>query len=89
MGGNLAELFTMMSTWSDEDVAAVHPAHTQATIKDLLPRLRYFQDGTCMVHHMFGGDVCDAVRKYYGDAYQTAHFEVPGEMFKLAMEAKQ
>ena len=89
MGGNLAELFTMMSTWSDEDVAAVHPAHTQATIKDLLPRLRYFQDGTCMVHHMFGGDVCDAVRKYYGDAYQTAHFEVPGEMFKLAMEAKR
>ena len=89
MGGNLAELFTMMSTWSDEDVAAVHPAHTQSTIKDLLPRLRYFQDGTCMVHHMFGGDVCDAVRKYYGDAYQTAHFEVPGEMFKLAMEAKR
>ena len=89
MGGNLAELFTMMSTWSDEDVAAVHPAHTQATIKDLLPRLRYFQDGTCMVHHMFGGDVCDAVRKFYGDAYQTAHFEVPGEMFKLAMEAKR
>ena len=89
MGGNLAELFTMMSTWSDEDVAAVHPAHTQKTIKELLPRLRYFQDGTCMVHHMFGGDVCENVKKYYGDAYQTAHFEVPGEMFKLAMEAKR
>jgi quinolinate synthase len=89
MGGNLAELFTMMSTWTDEEVAAVHPAHSRATIKALLPRLRYFQDGTCMVHHMFGGDVCDTVRKFYGDAYQTAHFEVPGEMFKLAMEAKR
>ena len=89
MGGNLAELFTMMSTWTDEEVAAVHPAHTQKSIKELLPRLRYFQDGTCMVHHMFGGDVCETVKNFYGDAYQTAHFEVPGEMFKLAMEAKQ
>lgn len=25
----------------------------------------------------------------YGDAYLTAHFEVPGEMFRLAMAAKQ
>lgn len=25
----------------------------------------------------------------YGDAYLTAHFEVPGEMFSLAMEAKK
>ena len=89
MGGNLAELFTMMSTWTDEEVAAVHPAHTQQSIKELLPRLRYFQDGTCMVHHMFGGDVCETTKKFYGDAYLTAHFEVPGEMFKLAMEAKQ
>ena len=89
MGGNLADLFAMMATWTDEEVRAVHPAHDASTIKALLPRLRYFQDGTCMVHHMFGGDVCDAVEKYYGDAYQTAHFEVPGEMFKLAMRAKR
>jgi quinolinate synthase len=89
MGGNLAELFTMMSTWTDEEVAAVHPFHTQKSIKELLPCLRYFQDGTCMVHHMFGGDVCETVKNFYGDAYQTAHFEVPGEMFNLAMEAKR
>ena len=64
------------------------PAHDRDTIKSLLPRLKYFDDGTCMVHDMFGKDVCDTVRSFYGDAYQTAHFEVPGEMFKLAMEAK-
>jgi quinolinate synthase len=29
------------------------------------------------------------VTKHYGDAYQTAHFEVPGEMFALAMAAKR
>lgn len=28
------------------------------------------------------------MRKAYGDAYLAAHFEVPGEMFRLAMEAK-
>ena len=38
---------------------------------------------------MFGGDVCAAVEKHYGDAYVTAHFEVPGEMFKLAMRARE
>lgn len=29
----------------------------------------------------------DIVREAYSDAYLTAHFEVPGEMFKLALEA--
>jgi hypothetical protein len=36
-----------------------------------------------------GAQVCDAVRAGYSDAYQTAHFEVPGEMFQLAMEARE
>jgi len=88
MGGNLVELLRRMTTWDDEDIKAVHPAHNRETINALLPRLQYFNDGTCMVHDMFGKDVCDVVRNFYGDAYQTAHFEVPGEMFKLAMEAK-
>ncbi|KAH8975738.1 hypothetical protein BDL97_01G174500 [Sphagnum fallax] len=47
------------------------------------------QDGTCVVHDLFGKEVVDRVREGYGDAYQTAHFEVPGDMFALAMEAKQ
>ena len=89
MGGNLAHLFAVMAEWSDDEVRAVHPEHTASSIKALLPRLRYYQDGTCVVHHMFGGDVCAAVEKHYGDAYVTAHFEVPGEMFKLAMRAKR
>ena len=55
----------------------------------MLDRFQYFQEGTCIVHHLFGGDVCSIVREAYGDAYITAHFEVPGEMFRLAMEAKK
>jgi quinolinate synthase len=41
------------------------------------------------VHHLFGGEVCRVVRDCYSDAYQAAHFEVPGEMFTLAMEARE
>jgi len=88
MGRNLAQLFTMLSTADEADIKSLHPAHTRATIRALLPRLRYFDAGTCIVHHIFGGEVCELVREGYGDAFLTAHFEVPGEMFTLAMEAK-
>eukprot|EP00955_Chlamydomonas_euryale_P015646 167491-Chlamydomonas_euryale.AAC.4 len=87
MGRNLAQLFATLAELPDAEVAALHPAHTSASVKALLPRLHYYEDGTCIVHHIFGGETCDAVRKAYSDAYLTAHFEVPGEMFTLAMEA--
>jgi quinolinate synthase len=89
MGANLAALFTSLAGLTDEEVKQVHLSHTVASIKSLLPRLRYFQNGTCIVHHLFGEEVCDIVRRGYPDAYLTAHFEVPGEMFSLAMEAKR
>jgi quinolinate synthase len=34
---------------------------------------------------MFGDQVVDTVKRYYDDAYVTAHLEVPGEMFEIAM----
>ncbi|CAM6044530.1 unnamed protein product [Sphagnum compactum] len=89
MGANLAEMFRQMLALSDEEIAAVHRSHSRLTISALLPRLHYFLDGTCVVHDLFGKEVVDRVREGYGDAYQTAHFEVPGDMFALAMEAKQ
>ncbi|GFR43191.1 hypothetical protein Agub_g4183, partial [Astrephomene gubernaculifera] len=91
MGRNLVQLFTDLA-WggaTDEDVRQLHPAHSVASIRALLPRLRHYERGTCIVHHLFGGEVCEAVRAAYGDAYLAAHFEVPGEMFRLAMEAKR
>lgn len=48
----------------------------QETIRSLLPRLHYFDEGTCIVHHMFGAETTSLVRKAYGDALLTAHFEV-------------
>lgn len=49
----------------------------QASLRSLLPRLHYFEEGTCIVHHMFGAETTTLVRKAYGDALLTAHFEVP------------
>jgi len=89
MGANLVALLTRLAAATDEEVAAVHPQHTAASIRSLLPRLRYFADGACAVHEMFGADVTQAVAAGYSDAFLTAHFEVPGEMFELAMEARQ
>ncbi|KAG2437634.1 hypothetical protein HYH02_011273 [Chlamydomonas schloesseri] len=91
MGANLAQLFADLASGAatDDDVRALHPDHTVDSIRALLPRLRYFTDGTCIVHHIFGGEVTELVAAGYGDAYLAAHFEVPGEMFRLAMQAKR
>lgn len=48
-----------------------------------------YQEGTCIVHHLFGHEVVEKINEMYCDAFLTAHFEVPGEMFSLAMEAKR
>lgn len=87
MGQNLVELFSSLAEMDDDAVKAVHPAHTAETIRALLPRLHHFQQGVCIVHHMFGADVARRVREDYPDAMVTAHLEVPGEMFALGMEA--
>ena len=89
MGANLVTLLRRLATLPDNEVAAVHPGHTASSIAALLPRLRYFSDGACAVHELFGADVTAAVADGYSDAFLTAHFEVPGEMFALAMDARQ
>ncbi|OIW00298.1 hypothetical protein TanjilG_27549 [Lupinus angustifolius] len=89
MGANIKELFQQMTKLTDDDIAVIHPAHNLDSIKSLLPRLNYFQDGTCIVHHLFGHEVVEKIKEMYCDAFLTAHLEVPGEMFSLAMEAKR
>ncbi|MCB9791672.1 MAG: quinolinate synthase NadA [Alphaproteobacteria bacterium] len=88
MGENLRTLFTrLIEHGSDADVAKLHPAHDRASLARLLERFDHFGQGTCVVHHMFGADVAERVRRDYADAYHTAHLEVPGEMFAVASEA--
>ncbi|CAI5531241.1 unnamed protein product [Closterium sp. Naga37s-1] len=88
MGANLVEMLQQLSTVPDDEVRLLHPDHTQASLRALLPRIRYFQEGACIVHDMFGQEVVSRLRAAYSDAFHTAHFEVPGEMFALAMEAR-
>src|SRR5690606_20441647 len=59
------------------------------TLSALSKRFRYFEHGTCVVHHMFGADVVRRIASDHADAYVTAHFEVPGEMFELGLTAQQ
>lgn len=92
MGENLARLFASLTELDDATIAALHPAHSRATITALLPRFHYFEQGNCVVHHMFGAQVAQRVaRDYYagGEVDVTAHLEVPGEMFGLALAASR
>ncbi|KAJ7956155.1 quinolinate synthase, chloroplastic [Quillaja saponaria] len=89
MGANIKELFQQMTKMTDEEIAEIHPEHSRDSIRSLLPRLHHYQEGICMVHHLFGHEVVEKINEMYCDAFLTAHFEVPGEMFSLAMEAKR
>ncbi len=89
MGQNLEALFAGMAAMDDDAVRAVHPAHDAASVDALRKRFHYFKQGTCIVHHMFGAEVARIVREQYADANVTAHLEVPGEMFELALEAQR
>jgi quinolinate synthase len=97
MGENLVSLLRAVLTsttpdgsknaWDDARIAAeLHPAHTRKTLQQLLDGMDVYPSGNCVVHHMFGSEVVDAVKRNYDDAFVTAHLEVPGEMFEIAME---
>lgn len=89
MGGNLA---SMLETYGSMDAAAaklLHPAHTPESLRSARERFHYFEQGVCIVHHMFGDDVVRRVERDYPDAMITAHLEVPGEMFKLGFQAQR
>ncbi|KAL7491370.1 hypothetical protein ACHAWT_000747 [Skeletonema menzelii] len=89
MGENLVSLLTAVldSKWSDERIKRdLHPAHDQASIRALRDNTDVYPSGNCVVHHMFGQSVVDTVMNDYSDAYVTAHLEVPGEMFQIALK---
>ena len=86
-------MFATLATLDDATIAALHPEHDRGSIAALLPRFHYFAQGNCVVHHMFGAAVAEQVERDYfaatDDVDVTAHLEVPGEMFGLALEAQR
>jgi quinolinate synthase len=89
MGHNLQALLDAYAALPEAEVRRLHPAHTPATVAGLRQRLHPFEQGVCIVHHLFGAQVVARVRADYSDALYTAHLEVPGEMFQLAAEAQR
>lgn len=89
MGRNLEVMLTQIATMDDSTIQAVHPGHNQESIQRILSQYRYYKQGNCVVHHMFGGSVVEKVATEYAEAYHTAHLEVPGEMFELAVAAQR
>ena len=89
MGENLAQMFRSLAEMPDAQIQQLHPDHDQASVRSLLARFHYFEQGTCIVHHMFGREVVDLVRAHYSDVFVTAHLEVPGEMFELGLQKQQ
>ncbi len=88
MGHNLEVMLHRYAAMSDDEVRALHPDHDAASVRSLIDRFHYFRQGACIVHHLFGADVVDRGREEHADAFHTAHLEVPGEMFQLAVEAQ-
>jgi quinolinate synthase len=92
MGHNLISLLTALlndASWDDTRIAnTLHPLHTRETLQNLRDSIVVFPSGNCIVHHMFGGSVVQTVKRdpLYEDAMVTAHLEVPGEMFDIAMQ---
>jgi quinolinate synthase len=89
MGENIRNLLLRLSNeWSDQRIAAeLHPLHNRATLSSIVQEnLVVFPAGNCIVHHMFGQSVVDTVHRHYHHAYVTAHLEVPGEMFDIALQ---
>lgn len=89
MGRNIAALLGALPELGDDAIRALHPAHDRASVTKTVERLRWFEQGHCIVHHLFGADVVRRVREHEADSLLAAHLEVPGEMFALALEARR
>ncbi len=85
MGQNLEVMLRELASRDDATVRALHPRHDAASLAGALERFHYFGQGNCVVHHLFGAEVVSIVERDYAEAFVTAHFEVPGEMFSVAL----
>jgi quinolinate synthase len=89
MGHNLSAMLRAYAELPSDAIARLHPAHDRASLNSAAERFHWFEQGACVVHHMFGDEVVQRVRRDYGEAFVTAHLEVPGEMFALGFEAQR
>lgn len=89
MGHNLAVILRAYAELDAASIAKLHPSHSAESLRGAVARFHHFEQGACIVHHMFGRSVVERVRRDYADAFVTAHLEVPGEMFELGFAAQR
>ncbi len=89
MGHNLKALFTAYAAMDDAAIRALHPAHDRASMARVVEGFHCYEQGACIVHRMFGRAVAERVQRDYADAFVTAHLEVPGEMFSIALAGQR
>jgi len=87
MGDNLRVLLERFAAMDEDSFERAFAGVPHAAVRSLAGRFHPFQQGNCVVHHLFGADVVAQVRRDHADALLTAHLEVPGEMFALAAAA--
>ena len=88
MGRNIHELLAHLHKSDDAVIRRVHERHDQTTLRSLIERFHWYEQGVCVVHEMFGEHVVRQLREHYADAFVTAHLEVPGEMFSWGLQAQ-
>lgn len=88
MGGNLVHLFKSLAKMDPSTLGALYPEQSKLGLQSIIDRFHYFEQGTCVVHDLFGNEVADRVRRDYSDAYLAVHLEVPGELFALALTSQ-
>lgn len=87
MGENLITFLSVIEkSWTDDQIRTnLHPQHSKESLRRLRESLVVYPSGNCIVHHMFGASVVETVKHFYNESFVTAHLEVPGEMFDIAM----
>ncbi|MSQ82451.1 MAG: hypothetical protein EXR77_05960 [Myxococcales bacterium] len=88
MGENLCVLLDSFAAMPPAEFDLQFPHISQSEVVRLRQRFHPFQQGNCIVHHLFGSAVVEQVKAHYADALLAAHLEVPGEMFALANQAQ-
>lgn len=89
MGENLRVILDALAEMDAETFAGRYPGVDRLAVLALRGRFHPFQQGNCIVHHLFGSAVVAQVERDYADCLLAAHLEVPGEMFALAAAAER
>lgn len=89
MGENLRVILDALAEMDADTFLRRFPDADRAAVLGLRGRFHPFQQGNCIVHHLFGRAVVAQVERDYADCLLAAHLEVPGEMFALAATAER